>query len=299
MLRWIGSTSTWVDYTTAPPTIHCRTRDQLPGVSLALVGPMEKIKIERLDALIPPAIHFKYRITTKVDGSTFVQILDDIACPAGATTDAGFTDPALLPFGLDFGVPVLTFDFEGGSSTQAKAHVETEAFAPQDLAWWQSHCPELAELDSAAFIPDSVACDALSDPSLTQVLTKGQIAPWMSNALAQSVTVKAQFSGALKMADGRSAGNWLHQPKQVKVTLTNLAGGDYASAPQVTQFGRAHSLWPGPENLCHRVDSPIPRQLHLGRAGNQRGHRRGQNSQPPGRPRRMGGHEGPGPGRQL
>lgn len=251
MLRWIGSTSTWVDYTTTPPTIHCRTRDILQPVTQALVGSMERIKIERLDALIPPAIHFKYRVTTKVDNSTFVQIFDDIACAAGATTDAGYTDPALLPYGLDFGVPVLTFDFEGGTTTHARAHIETQPFSPSSLDWWVNHCPELNQFDqrSLAIVPNSVNWNQPSDPgSMVNVLTKGQIAPWMTDVKADEVKVNGEFSGQIKTTDGRDVNTALRHPKQVKLTLTNLATGDYSSAPQVQQLGE-----PIPFGLARRI----------------------------------------------
>jgi hypothetical protein len=126
--------------------------------------------------------------------------------------------------------------------------VQSESFNPAALDWWTSRCPELSQFEGLAIVPGSVNWTQPSDLSLTNVLLKGQIAPWMSGANAEEIQVSAEFSGVVKTSDGRVVNTAQRHPKQVKLKLTNLDTGTYSSAPQVQQIGE-----PIPFGLARRI----------------------------------------------
>jgi len=264
-LRWIGSASVWIDYTTTPPTLNCKTRDQLTAVNFPATG-NSGVKITRRDDLIPPAIHLKYRVQVTSLDLSYTQILDDIACDAGYIdsngTAQGDTLTALQTQGKKFGVIMQTFDFEGPVTTQQTATIETKPFAPDDLNWWKSCHPDLNTIDSSlAFHPDnSLAVNSgsslygfdapLSDSRLTYVLTKGNLASWMAQQTPiQDITVTSYFQGKyLPLPDGRPWNSANRLQKNTKITLCSLPSGTYHSAAKTTPgepipFGLAKAIW--------------------------------------------------------
>ena len=99
MLRWIGPTGSpvvWFDYTTTPPTLHISTRDQLPSVSLPLIGQSAGFKIKRRDDLIPGCIALKFRVVGTVSGAQYTEVINDIAGTIGGTVYEGVGQTGLL-----------------------------------------------------------------------------------------------------------------------------------------------------------------------------------------------------------
>src|SRR5665213_2312177 len=113
MLRWIMSTTVWFDYTTTPITLRAETRDQQSESTIPFpilnssLSTLNSLRLKRRDDLIPPAVHFKYRITSTVNGQQLVQIVDDICCAQGQTNaSTGQTASGLLQYGRALGAQV-------------------------------------------------------------------------------------------------------------------------------------------------------------------------------------------------
>jgi hypothetical protein len=230
MLRWIGAVGSpvvWWDYTQTPPMLKVSTRDVLPPISLAIPGespgmtggspvpplPVESIKIQRRDDLIPSAIAFKYRISGQVYGDAYSVVQNDIAAVVdgamcegvgifGALTN--LTGGALttdqqngLPLqARRFAAQAGTFDFEGESTTGASGQILTTPLVLTDpagggaaLAFWQSLFPQLAQVANLAFYQDPGGAVAplvqdgtggtVNVTNFPNLLLDGQVAPWM------------------------------------------------------------------------------------------------------------------------
>jgi hypothetical protein len=271
--RWIGAIGSpvvWFDYTQTPPMLKISTRDQLPAVTLPFVGQTAAIKIQRRDDLIPPAVHFKYRITGSVEGSQYTIVVNDIAATVDGSPSEGIgqygelTNLGLGAISSDaqtqlplaarrFGAQVGTFDFEGFSASDSKATIATVAHNMGDpggggaaLAFWLSCFPELAATSGLGFYNGGNPAVTVKDPSGTiidpsaypNIIIDGQIAPWMEGQSIEA-TVTAHFayteqpaapSGGSLVGFAKSA---CHE-KTVKLKLTNLASGTYHSRPNTT-----------------------------------------------------------------
>jgi hypothetical protein len=213
-LRWIGglgSPVVWFDYTTAPPTLHLSTRDQLPAVTLPMTGDTAALKIQRRDDLIPPAVAFKYRINGEIDSQPYSLIENDVA----ATVDGSAVE-GIGPFGLlknlaggaissdaqtqlplqarRFGAQIGTFDFQGFSSNAATATLQSAALnladpagAGPSAAFWTALFPDLADVTGLSFYnsgnPGATVLDhagtVINTETFANVLLDGQVAPWM------------------------------------------------------------------------------------------------------------------------
>lgn len=246
MFRWLGAGTLWFDYSTTPMTLHMRTRDVLPQVSLSIIGAAPKIK--RRDDLIPSCIHFQYRITNEINGVFYTEIAHDIACAAGATQPNGTTDPALLTNSLKFQARVGSFDFQGSSISQTVATIVTDDFSPNSLEWWKQRVPELADYQDLALADGPYAQNL---PALPNVLVDGIIAPWMQGAAVEAY-VGASFSYTVyenppPNIGGRPVAKVVSATKRVKVTLTNLGSGTYRSGSEspgeLIPFGLAKQLY--------------------------------------------------------
>jgi len=243
LISWFGSTSIWFDYSTSPPTLYCKTRDQLEAVSLPAKGsPGEQIQFTRRDDLVPRAVHFVYRITVQEPAATYQALRDDIAC------DAGYVDASGNPNGTTwatlkaasklFGVNKKTFDFQGPKISQEKAYIEVQPFAPNTLAWWQSKCPELAakltDGTTPAFVGGTITINGVtvttsdSATALGYEILDGTWSPWMdSSAGYQEAEVVGRFSAQPITEDGRVIETWLNKEFHAKVRLTTIATTGY------------------------------------------------------------------------
>jgi hypothetical protein len=197
-LRWIGAMGSpvvWFDYTTTPPTLKVSTRDQLPEVTLAVppcvpsvpsvLSPVESLKIQRRDDLIPSAIAFKYRISGAIGGASYTQIVNDVAATVDGAAVEGYGQyGALLPMSTflpghsgdtltsdqqtqlplqarRFAAQMATFDFEGISANQLTGTILTAPLNLADpagggaaLAAWVFLFPELANVTGLSFYCD-------------------------------------------------------------------------------------------------------------------------------------------------
>ena len=203
MLRWIGPMGdpvVWFDYTATPPAIHISTRDILPSVSLPSF-PSQSLKIKRRDDLIPAAVDLEFRVRGTWDGTTYTQIIRDIAGTIGGNVVEGIgqagalqtlesfatsspmavpgtattgTQGALLAAGQGFEAVTQTFDMEGTSaniSTCQIATVPVNLATPSGggsaLAFWKTVFPEMADISSPDFAAGAPAVTVVDDTGAT------------------------------------------------------------------------------------------------------------------------------------
>ncbi len=187
-LKWIGpmgEAAVWFDYTTTLagavcPTLKICTRDQLPSISVPMVGQNAGFKIKRRDDIIPSAVALKFRISGTFDDAQYVQVENDIAAVVNGTlyegigitgalyTAASFasdtpvfiggaansaTMQALQNAGRTFASVTATFDMEGDSNKLARCLIKTMAVNINDpstdssaIPFWQKVFPEFKSL---------------------------------------------------------------------------------------------------------------------------------------------------------
>jgi hypothetical protein len=238
IVKIIPAVSMWFDYTTTVPTFHVATRDTLPSVTLPWSNQTQSDSpgiytstIDRRDDIIPPCVDYKYRITTTVNGETYVQVLDDIACAAGVTNpNTGVTAANLLPFSEYFGSEVATFDFEGGSSTTTRLSTVPIPFNPgtnsYDFALWTQ-----------------TLVSSLSDASITGVSAAGSATLTYPNGAGADPRYQYFMIGG-PVPTGISDSSNPNLPQGVQLTLscsftfteqTPLSGGGYGPVNTKTE----------------------------------------------------------------
>jgi hypothetical protein len=253
MLRWIGPLGTpviWFDYTTSPPTLHISTRDQLPAVSLPLVGQNAGFKIKRRDDLIPGCIALQFRVQGNNNGVPYTEVIHDIAglisgnvvegigpvsllltvqtfltgSPAyvGGSANSA-TMQALQNAARDFAAVRATLDMEGESSKNAYCSIATAAIDTSTpagggsaLAFWKAVFPELASISSPDFFTGS-AVTAVDDGGNSLTVGSGSITDTNGNVYSYILT-DGQI--APWMLAGNAAGGAGALSKQCTLTAT-------------------------------------------------------------------------------
>jgi hypothetical protein len=114
MLQWmggIGSPQVWTDHSQTPPQLRIATPDLMttadPGntstaqrmgggyvLNLALAGITVKNTIKKRTDLIPPAVHFKYKVSGSLLGAPYSLIINDVAAYLVSATGAPGTPGA-------------------------------------------------------------------------------------------------------------------------------------------------------------------------------------------------------------
>jgi hypothetical protein len=231
-------------------------------------------KIKRRDDLIPGAIALKFRVTGTFAGQQYVQVISDIAATISGTVveGVGLTgqldtiqsfatgSPALVggspnstlmqeleAAGRDFDSQISTIDMEGnkyaslsGTIVTIPVNTATPAGGGMALAFWTNLFPELADMTGVDFVAGSsitVVDDtntAINLSTFQYLLTRGQLAPWMATAGAQSVRahITASFIGTENNA-GVPTKILNNHTKHATVTLCSIAGGTYQSTQLV------------------------------------------------------------------
>ena len=126
---------TAMDYSTTPPTIHFRQRQNCTPITLPYGGSdanhrhHKQTQIKPRPDLQVPAVVIQYQITGTVDGAEYNDTSVD-AFPATAT-------------GLEENALVFPVDLRGPSRTNVKGTLVTEAVDPATVAFWKEHKPDL------------------------------------------------------------------------------------------------------------------------------------------------------------
>lgn len=161
------------DYSTVPPTFHCRRRASLPAVTVTVPGPTA-VAIVRRDDLVVRGFLLRYEQVHTV------------------STDAG--DSAYRSFEIDQAGDVTdiaaiksTIELAGSRKTQTMLSqtIVTERLPTNlnDLAWWQKHVPALAAKDGTTVTIENARRSGLTgergQAEFDRLLIEGTVHAWM------------------------------------------------------------------------------------------------------------------------
>ncbi|HBY60588.1 MAG TPA: hypothetical protein DEH78_12255 [Solibacterales bacterium] len=218
-LRWAPDAVTWWDYSTTPPTFHCAQRPNLDAASLAITA-LSGLQIQSRDDIVVPAVYLKFERTDTYDGQPYLSVSEQKA-PNDSVT------------GLEDNAIVATVQLEGGSVQSVTAAVEVETPAPATAAWWQSKLSWLAN--------DKITIEAVTEASRTsslpRILTRGQLAAWMTDSggnpiTAAEDTISARMRYSVYSAATKTADQKLAEFDEVftfRAIATNATTGSYSA----------------------------------------------------------------------
>ena len=227
----------WMDYSTIPPTLHCKNYKQILGTPGAVktldLNDVAGTDTEwnftpRYDLQIPEVvINFEY--ANQANNSTYTTITQLLA-PPGAT---GQKPQAL----------VQTIDMQGVQQTissQPIAVVPINADStdtPTRLAWWKRHEQNLNASNVSGLTITNVAFLTLDGVPISKPyaneLVGGAITPWMKTAPTNvnSVEIWVTADSNYTVSDKNSPDPWHKGVKQIKTKITaSNAVGIYNSA---------------------------------------------------------------------
>lgn len=138
-LKYAPDTIGWFDYSTSPPTFHCKQRSKLPSITLSLppAATQDKLKITALSPITPrydlqiPSVELIYEIINRVDGVERFGFSRDV-WPIGST---GREDACLSS----------TINLQGFSATHVTGTILAETIDTNSLDWWKKVLPNLAD----------------------------------------------------------------------------------------------------------------------------------------------------------
>jgi hypothetical protein len=203
-LRWAPDAVAWFDYTTNPPTFHCRQKTNLAAVTLRL-GPDhlptiadEGVTIAARPDLQIPAVALRYERTDTKDGAEYLALGEDVA-PAGAT-------------GRELNALSQTISLAGFNVTTLSASVLCETIDTTSVEWWKRVIPRLQDdrIKNLTLVASSVGRvlqgsrtpgNPAGTPSSAypRMLVEGQLVDWMRDATDQQLDweqeeLSAQFT---------------------------------------------------------------------------------------------------------
>lgn len=166
MIRWTPDCVGWFDYTTSPPTFHCRRSSGLSLVTYSAGATVESwTSVPRADLQMDGVILKYESTTTNGEGDEYYRIVEERA-PAEATEG----NPRVL---------VMTIGLEGASSSVQSAKITTETI-PGDLntalTWWRARLKVLVGVADA-----DIVISATRTKTQAQELLDGSIPDWLSS----------------------------------------------------------------------------------------------------------------------
>ena len=244
-LRWAPDAVAWFDYTTNPPTFHCRQKANLTAVMLRL-GPEnlptmadEGLTIAARPDLQIPAVALRYERTDTKDGAEYLALGEDIA-PLGAT-------------GRELNALSQTISLVGFNVTTLSASILCEAIDTTSLEWWKRMIPSLQDtrIKNLKLVANTVErilqgsrtpSNLAGTPSSAygRMLVEGQLVDWMRDATDNQLDweqeeLSAQFSFQLYLDP--TSGVKLSDKQKVRIPVhlvsTNAPSG--ASSYTVTE----------------------------------------------------------------
>jgi hypothetical protein len=232
MTRWSPDFPMWFDYSTSPPTFHCKSAASLPVLTYNLGAAAdgaggdpdrESVQVVARDDLKFPGIVIQYERTSVYDGVEYESIEEDTA---GVTTD-----PRTVR---------ATIELAGSNHQRQTQKIICEPWPDPltDATWIKDHVPMLKEVDPADItILDAKiqeTGDGLPDSDYPRVLIQGEIPTWAADDLGDPLvstdyTVVCTFDYIVRNGVGGIAKVIKTQPFSFTVTATNAETGTYGN----------------------------------------------------------------------
>ena len=228
VLQTLADASSAIDYTTTPPTLNIRIRQNCTPVTLPYADGVKHstsvIKC-RYDLQVPQVV-INYRAANVTGGVAYTSFANDVY-PAGST-------------GTAINAVIQDFDLRGSQRNYVSGVVTSIATDPTTTAFWKAVKPDLANSDISGLTvvgTPTVLDDSGSAVSLTTYPNriagnkKGGVAPWMVNGsgtqiVAKQVTISAVLSYTKNTADGHVIQTSItNHNVTYQCTLTNSAAG--------------------------------------------------------------------------
>lgn len=203
-LRWIWDAVTWFDYSTSPPTFHCRRASYLSAIAVPVGvtdSKAEELEIFARDDLIRPSVVIHYETVNTVDGVPMSYITED-KFPLAAT-------------GTEFGALSLTFELGGAVQNTTSGFINSavlqheHATASVRNAWWIARFPYLGSSEVTNLSITAVSRTGVL--GLENEIIGGQRADWMtfdgfevqseSETISCKVTYSKLFPGSATILD--------------------------------------------------------------------------------------------------
>ncbi len=260
VLRWTPDACAWFDYSTTPPTFHCRRASGLTAVDYTAGGssPVERWTSRPRKDLQAAGVIIKYESTvTNAAGLEYYKITQESA-PDGATEG----DPRVL---------VMTIGLEGASSSAQVAQITTEQI-PSDLnavsSWWRARLPML---DGVA--DGDITIDVERETEHLYELISGSIPEWLdqeANAEEDTITgtveylkngqkIQAYISHRMTVCDLQSGTREKFDTVMGETAPSGLAAAFYAAVGQLYYEGSVSLVYqdlPAGPFLGKRVKAP-------------------------------------------
>lgn len=283
-VKLVPSVSVWFDYDKSPPVLHVATWDTLPSTTLNW-GNGDRTQpygnytssIDRRDDLVPSCVDYKYRITSSVTAngvaSTFYQVVDDVACPAGSGHGVqGGGGGTALPTNLQqytkyINAECATFDFEGQTTSYVTVTTFPVPFRPKsdgsgnDLATWkQTLVSSFSDKSIKNVVPLTDATLTYPDGTpaplaYTYCMVGGTVPPsvidpnniQLKQGVQLTLSAKFQYDKVPVLSDGTASGQatTVAEVKSVSVNGLSVPSGNYGGGQtgEIIPYGLAAYIY--------------------------------------------------------
>lgn len=232
-----------VDYATDPPTLHFIRRADATAHDLPVTDAADDFAIEPLYDQQCSGVYLVYERTGNLDGLNYLSLSNDIY-PPGTASDARR---------VLFAVQQL----QGASlpySQVTTQTIETANIDEEDIEWWKTRVPYLADANDEATITDVTVTDENGDDATAhKELRSGVIYEWMGGT-TQVVTIKGIFNGMI------AGSPVLNQVITIRLVNTTLASGDYSTTAGATPAPSAPPEFPPVGVAQHLYEALNPLQ---------------------------------------
>lgn len=224
MLRWSPECVTEFDYTTSPPTFHCRKRANLPSVSLGIgdSSDTESLSITpRYDLQIPGVI-LRYEKVNSTDDGNFESMTED---SAGDTTDIATLISTIELAGYKWSFitqDVVVEDWPDDGGGPPVEDLNNKEFWKSKVPWVN----ELADVDITAIE------NGARTGSKPRILTEGTLHDWMG-VQSEEETVTVDITALTRDEDTNPSKIATHKIS-FRCTATNANTKTYRSLSSFT-----------------------------------------------------------------
>ena len=209
--------STWVDYSTTPPSLNCQHAAQMPYAALDItsVGQISR-PLERCWELEVPSVVLLFEYYDKVNGQSRRKVQRQ-AAPDGAT-------------GTEIGAEIETISIRGMNSQTQRVTVNSMEWSPIALPFWTEFHPWLTDptLEGLAFSGFAANGFPLDGITLQPYLLLDTAMPAWLGAVQQTIELQC-------VASWESKGSKMQQLLCAKITTTDCPPGTYSAQTEYSE----------------------------------------------------------------